>query len=63
MSFFKGKKTVIFFSISLLVAVASMFGYVEYEPSGQEAEVIAFVLSLVGLVLRLVTNTAPFEKK
>ena len=63
MSFLKGKKTVIFFVLTLLVAIASMFGYVDYQPSGEEAEVIAVVLSLVGLGLRLITNTAPFQKK
>ena len=49
-------KTFWFFLLSLLVAVAGAFGFGGYQPDAQQQEIIAVVVSVVGILLRFVTN-------
>ena len=49
-------KTIIFFVLFLLVNVAGLFGYADYSPSGQEAEIAGIIVAIVGVVLRLYTS-------
>jgi len=60
--FLEGKKTVIFFVITLIVALASMFGFTEYQPTMDQSELILAIVSLVGLSLRYLTKTPIFKK-
>jgi len=60
---FDGWKTVTFFVLTALVAIAGMFGFYEWQPSGDQAELLAVILSVVGLVLRFVTKTKVFNKE
>jgi hypothetical protein len=57
----KGYKTVIFFGLALLVAVANLLGFAEFQLSGEQSEVIAVVVPLVGLILRYLTNSPIFK--
>lgn len=58
----KGYKTVVFFGLALLVAVANLLGFAEFQLSADQSEVIAVVVPLVGLVLRYLTNSPIFKK-
>jgi len=58
----EGKKTAIFFVITLLVALANMFGFTEFVPTADQSEWILAAVSIVGLVLRKFTNTPMFSK-
>ncbi len=58
----EGYKTIAFFGLTLLVSIASMFGFVEYAPSGNEAEIIGVVLSVVGIALRYATSKKIFNR-
>ena len=49
-------KTFWFFLLYLVVSVAGLFGYADYTPSGDEAEIVGIGLSVVGIVLRFWTN-------
>lgn len=49
-------RTIIFFVLTLIVAIAGVFGFADFTPSGQEAEIVAIVISIVGLVLRMFTS-------
>ncbi len=57
-----GYKTIAFFTLTLLVAIAKMFGFIDYTPNGNEAEIISIVLSIVGIALRYVTNKPIFNR-
>jgi len=57
----KGYKTVIFFGLALLVAVANLLGFAEFQLSADQSEVIAVVVPLVGLILRYLTNSPIFK--
>lgn len=61
MEFLKGKKTVIFFGLALLVAVANFFGFGDFQMSEEQLEVFNVVLPLIGLVLRYLTDSAIFS--
>jgi len=59
----KGYKTVVFFVLALLVAVANMLGFGEFELSASQAEWMAVVVPLIGLVLRYFSDTAIFKSE
>ena len=59
----KGKKTILFFVLALVISSASLFGFTEYQPTGDEAAIIVAVTSLAGIFLRTVTNTPVFKKE
>ena len=56
-----GYKTVIFFGISLLIAVANLFGFGEFSLSGEQKDIIFVVVSALGLVLRYYSKGKIFE--
>lgn len=58
----KGYKTVIFFALALVVAIANLLGFAEFELSPDQAEWIAVIVPLVGLVLRALTDSPIFKK-
>lgn len=60
---FDGWKTIIFFSLTALVSIAGLFGFYEWQPTGEQAELLTLIISVVGFVLRLVTKTRAFNRK
>lgn len=58
----KGYKTVIFFGLALLVAVANLLGFAEFQLSAEQSEWIAVIVSFVGLLLRAYTDSPIFKK-
>ena len=58
----KGYKTVIFFGLALVVAIANLLGFAEFELSAQEAEWLGVIVPLVGLILRALTDSPVFNK-
>jgi len=58
----KGYKSVIFFGLALVVAVAQMFGFGEFEMSAEQLEWFGVIVPLIGLILRAVTNSPMFRK-
>ena len=52
----KESKTIIFFALSLVVAVAGLFGFGSFEPSVLQAEIFGVVMAVAGIILRLVTS-------
>jgi len=58
----KGYKSVIFFGLALVVAVAQMFGFGEFEMSAEQLEWFGVIVPLIGLILRGVTNSPMFRK-
>ena len=49
-------KTVWFFALYLLVAVASLFGFGGFQPTPEMQEIVAVIVAVVGLVLRFLTK-------
>ncbi len=58
----KGYKSVAFFVLAFVVALANLLGFADFELSAEQGEWIALVVPLVGLVLRYLTNTEIFKK-
>ena len=59
----EGKKTIAFFILTLVIALAGLFGFAEYQPTPEQAEGILAIVSLVGIILRAVTKTPLFKKE
>ena len=59
---FEGKKTAIFFVLTLIVALAQIFGFADYQPTGDEAALIGALVSIAGITLRYFTKTPIFKK-
>lgn len=57
----EGYKTVVFFALALLIAVANMFGFGDFQMSADQEEIALVVVSVVGLILRFVTKSAVFS--
>jgi len=51
-------KTLYFFALTLVVAVAGAFGFAGYQPDAQQQEIISIVVSVVGIILRMITSKA-----
>ncbi len=49
-------KTLWFFVLTLLVSVAGLFGYTDFAPTTQQAEILGVIISVFGVVLRLINN-------
>jgi len=49
-------KSIWFGVLVAIVSVASLFGFAEYQPDAQTAEIVGLVVSAVVIVLRLVTR-------
>jgi hypothetical protein len=49
-------KTIWFFALSLLVAIAGMFGFGDFHPSADQAEIIGVVVAIAGILLRIISH-------
>lgn len=49
-------KTLWFFALYLLVAVASVFGFGGFQPTADQSEIIGIVVAIVGIILRFLTK-------
>ena len=49
-------KTLWFFALYLLVAVAGVFGFAGFQPTADQSEIIGIVVAVVGIILRLLTK-------
>jgi GH25 family lysozyme M1 (1,4-beta-N-acetylmuramidase) len=49
-------KTIIFFILSILVAVAGYFGFADFQLSGDQAEILTIIVSVIGIILRFITK-------
>jgi len=59
----KGWKTVSFFVLVLLVAVANLFGFADFKLAADQQDIFNVVVPLVGLFLRYLTDSAIFKKE
>lgn len=57
----EGYKTVIFFTLALLVAVANLFGFGGFQMTAEQLEITNIVIAVVGLVLRYYTKSEIFK--
>lgn len=60
---FEGYKTVAFFVLALLVAVANYFGFGDFKMSPDQLELFNGIIILAGLALRWVTKSKVFGGK
>lgn len=56
-------KTFWFNILALLVAVASAFGFSEFQPDSQVAEYALVIVTVVNIILHFVTNKALVTRK
>jgi len=49
-------KTVWFFGLFLLINVAGLFGFVDWQPTPEQAEWVGSIVALIGLILRWKTS-------
>ena len=49
-------KTIVFFVLALIVSVAGYFGFADFIPEEAFGEVGVAVISIVGIILRLLTS-------
>lgn len=59
----EGYKTIIFFAVSLLVALANLLGFGDFELTADQQEIILVVVSVAGLLLRYFTKTEVFKSQ
>jgi hypothetical protein len=55
---FYQSKTFWFNALFVIVSLAGFFGFTEYQPSADTAELAAVILAVVNLVLRFMTKSA-----
>jgi hypothetical protein len=58
----EGYRTIVFFVLALLVGVANVFGFADFQMSADQAEWFAVVVPLAGLLLRFITKKPIFNK-
>ena len=61
MDILKGYKSVVFFGLMLVIAVANLLGFGAFSLSPEQSEWFAVVVPLIGLVLRAMTNSPIFK--
>ena len=61
MDILKGYKSVVFFGLMLVIAVANLLGFGDFSLSPEQSEWFAVVVPLIGLVLRAMTNSPIFK--
>ena len=61
MDVLKGYKTVIFFGLAFVIAVANLLGFGSFQLSKDQLEIINLVVPVIGLVLRYVTTSEIFK--
>ncbi len=49
-------KTFYFFAVLLIVSVAGVFGFGDFEPTVEQLEIVGAVVAIVGIILRAVTK-------
>jgi hypothetical protein len=59
----KGYKSVVFFVLALLVALANLVGFADFSLTSEQTELIAVIVPLVGLALRYLTDSPIFQKE
>jgi hypothetical protein len=59
----EGYKTVVFFGLTLLITLANVFGFADFQVSEEQHEIILVVVSIAGLVLRYLTKSEIFQKE
>ncbi len=57
----KGYKSVVFFGLILIVAVANFFGFADFQLSADQQELFNVLVPLIGLVLRYITTSPVFK--
>lgn len=50
-------KTLWFFALYLVMSVAALFGFGAYAPSPDQQEIVSIVVAVIGMVLRLISNS------
>ena len=53
---FYQSKTFWFFILSLVVSVAGLFGFADFSPSTDQTQILAVIVSVVGILLRFLTK-------
>lgn len=58
----KGSRTVLFFVLALVLAVANLLGFADFKMSAEQQELFNVLVPLIGLGLRFITNSPVFSK-
>lgn len=61
MDILKGYKSVVFFGLALVIAVANLLGFGDFQLSPDQSEWFAVIVPLNGLLLRALTNSPIFK--
>lgn len=59
---FKGYKTIVFFVLVLVLAVANLFGFGDFQMSKEQQELFNVLVPLIGIGLRYITDSKVFNK-
>lgn len=57
----KGYKTIAFFVLVLVIAVANLLGFADFKMSAEQQELFNVLVPLIGLGLRYVTDSPVFK--
>lgn len=57
----KGYKSVVFFVLILVVAVANFYGFADFKMNAEQLEIFSVFVPLIGLVLRYLTTSEIFK--
>jgi hypothetical protein len=58
----EGYKSVIFFGVALLVAVANLLGFADFQLTAEQSEWFGVIVPLIGLLLRALTKSPIFNQ-
>ena len=58
----KGYKTTVFFALYLVTSLASLAGFLNWQPTADQASAVAAIVALVGILLRVITDSPVFKK-
>ena len=61
MDFLKGYKSIIFFGLALIVAVANVLGFADFQMTPEQLEWFGVLVPLFGVVLRTLTTSPIFK--
>lgn len=59
----KGWKTVTFFALALVLALANLFGFADFKMSPEQVKWFEVLVPFAGLFLRAVTDSGIFKAK
>ena len=57
----KGYRTTVFFALTLILGVANLYGFADFQLPPELLAWVGPILSIVGLILRAVTSTSIFN--